>query len=334
MKLRTLSEALQRQWGFLLTFTLSLVGYGGLVRLDWLHDTLRGPYTPETITWYLITFTAFLGAILWSEYRPIPAKWLWGGAILFRLLLLFTSPTLSDDIYRYLWDGHVSVNGVSPYIYPIDAPELDYLEVPVRDLANNTWMASPYLPASQWIFHSLAFLFPLEPIYLQILMVGFDLLSGLLLVGLLRLAALPAHRLLIYLWNPLVIVEVAHGAHIDAWMVLFNPRSGLVYPKYTTSPKRALRSVLFSRIADLISSRHPDQNHSPPAPPDIILSVGLAPANSLRTGRFRCPATLWITGRLGTDWVYGRSGGIRRRCEYTANGGNLTAASFSGWKPG
>lgn len=121
MKLRTLSEALQRQWGFLLTFTLSLVGYGGLVRLDWLHDTLRGPYTPETITWYLITFTAFLGAILWSEYRPIPAKWLWGGAILFRLLLLFTSPTLSDDIYRYLWDGHVSVNGVSPYIYPIDA---------------------------------------------------------------------------------------------------------------------------------------------------------------------------------------------------------------------
>jgi hypothetical protein len=51
-------------------------------------------------------------------------------------------------------------------------------------------------------------------------MVIFDLGSAWLLARLLAIARLPAHRLLIYLWNPLIIVEVAHGAHLDAWMIL------------------------------------------------------------------------------------------------------------------
>ena len=215
-----LIDTLRRHWGFLALFGISLAAYGGLVRLDLLHGNLRGPFTPETIGWYLLAFAAFLGAALWVARRSPPLKWIWAGAILFRVLLIFTTPTLSDDIYRYLWDRHVAVNGVSPYAYAIEDPALDHLAVPVRAQANNTWMASPYMPAAQWIFAGLVYLFPLEPIYLQILMVIFDLLAGWVLAGLLRLAALPAHRLLLYLWNPLVVVEVAHGAHIDAWMVL------------------------------------------------------------------------------------------------------------------
>ena len=136
-----------------------------------------------------------------------------------RVLLLFTVPTLSDDIYRYLWDGHVAINGVSPYAYPIDSPELDYLDVPQRALANNRWMASPYMPTAQFLFTGLTYLFPLQPIFFQVTMVIFDLLSALLILKLLKIAKLPGYRILIYLWNPLVVVEVAHGAHIDAWMV-------------------------------------------------------------------------------------------------------------------
>jgi hypothetical protein len=220
MNQRSIAEALKNHWGLLGAFAVSTLAYAALVWVDRLYGTLRGPYTPETIRWYLLAFAAFLGAILWAERRSVSLRWIWIGAVLFRTLLLFTTPSLSDDIYRYLWDGHVGVNGVSPFAYAIDDPKLDYLAVPVREQANNTWMASPYMPVAQWIFTGLAFLFPLEPIYLQILMMGFDLLGGLVLAVLLRMAALPAHRLLIYLWNPLVVVEVAHGAHIDAWMVL------------------------------------------------------------------------------------------------------------------
>lgn len=147
-------------------------------------------------------------------------RWVWGTAVTFRLLLLFTTPTLSDDVYRYLWDGYVANQGVSPYAHPINSPELDYLDIPQRAQANNAWMASPYLPAAQFVFWGITAVFPLNPLILQITMLLFELTSAILLSRLLTHAKLPPHRLLVYLWNPLIIIEIAHSAHLDAWMIL------------------------------------------------------------------------------------------------------------------
>jgi multisubunit Na+/H+ antiporter MnhG subunit len=234
-----LTNLLSTHWGLLLATIISLIAYLGLLRVDQLYGTLRGPQTPHTIAWYLLAFIAFVGILIWAERQVVPMKWVWGAAILFRLLLLFTSPTLSDDVYRYIWDGHVSSRGVSPYAYPIDALELNHLDIPARALANHTWMASPYLPAAQWVFSGLTSIFPLKPIYFQIIMVAFDLLAGLLIANLLALVSLPRHRLLLYLWNPLVVVEVAHGAHIDVWMVLLS----LAAVWLTFSPRRSSAGI-------------------------------------------------------------------------------------------
>ena len=60
---------------------------------------------------------------------------------------------------------------------------------------------------------------------------------GLLVLALLGHFHLPRRRVLIYLWNPLIIVEFAHGAHVDAFMIglmmaalwaLFRSRSRLL----------------------------------------------------------------------------------------------------------
>ncbi len=40
------------------------------------------------------------------------------GGVLMRVLLLWSTPALEDDFYRYLWDGGVVVDGTSPYAYP------------------------------------------------------------------------------------------------------------------------------------------------------------------------------------------------------------------------
>ncbi len=225
---------------------ISLTAYGGMVILDWQSGTLRDDRVPATLAWYAVAFAAYLGSLAWAERcRRNPLALIWLGAIVFRVLLLFTGPSLSDDVYRYLWDGYLFNNGVSPYAYPIESPELDYLDIPLRSMANHGWMASPYLPASQLLFAVMTRLLPLQPLIFQIAMVIFDLLAGLLLLSLLRAAALPDHRLLLYLWNPLVVVEVAHSAHIDAWMIFLT----MLALWLTFSPNRRGLSTWLAPVA-------------------------------------------------------------------------------------
>ena len=124
---------------FLFFIALSLFAYGGMISVHLLYGTLRDGYVPQTIGWYLLAFVAYVGALVWVERRGgVAMHWVWGAAIVFRALLFFTLPTLSDDVYRYMWDGYVANNGVSPYAYAIDAAELDYLDIPQRALANNS----------------------------------------------------------------------------------------------------------------------------------------------------------------------------------------------------
>ena len=35
--------------------------------------------------------------------------------LLFRVMLLFSVPNLSQDFYRFFWDGQLSLNGINPY---------------------------------------------------------------------------------------------------------------------------------------------------------------------------------------------------------------------------
>ncbi len=191
-----------------------------LLVLDADNGTLRGPTATASVAWLLVAFGAFLLAVLANERNPVPIRWLWVGAIVFRLLLAATEPSLSDDVYRYLWEGHLLVEGVSPYDEPVLSPDLDAYAIGARDLTNNPDLASPYLPTAHAVFAAASLALPSDPWTMQLLMIGFDLAAGLFLVRLLRRAGLPEQRAMLYLWNPLVIVEVAHGAHLDALMVM------------------------------------------------------------------------------------------------------------------
>lgn len=216
----TLVQPLRRHWGAVLASLLLLVAIGSMVVLDQRHGTLRAEVTPATIGWYLVAFTGFGLAAWWNERRSFPPLVFWLVPIGARLLLLATEPTLSDDVYRYLWDGHVLAEGISPYQHPINAAALDPIEIPARNLANNPGLASPYLPTAHGVFAAAALLLPSAAVVMQAVMVAFDLATAGVLHRLLIRAGLPARRALLYLWNPLVIVEIAHGAHLDALMVL------------------------------------------------------------------------------------------------------------------
>ena len=199
-----------------------LVAYGAMAALDLSRGTLRAANTPLTLAAYALAFVAFYSAVKHGIRTRWSMRWIWVPAVFFRVLLLVTTPTLSDDVYRYMWDGHVINQGISPYAYAIEDPALDSVAVPVRELANNTWMASPYMPAAQVLFAFLAGVFPLSVTVFQAAMILFDLAAAGLLSVLLRKAGYASQYLLIYLWNPLLIIEVAHGAHLDAAMIMLS----------------------------------------------------------------------------------------------------------------
>jgi hypothetical protein len=141
-------------------------------------------------------------------------------ALLMRAPLWFTEPTLSTDVWRYLWEGRLLTYGVNPYAERVDSPALDSLATPLRARVEHQWMASPYPPGAQLAFGGVYSLFPESATAMQVVFTIFDLASGAVVIVLLKRLKRPTGRALLYLWNPLIVLEFAHSAHIDSLMTL------------------------------------------------------------------------------------------------------------------
>jgi len=119
-------------------------------------------------------------------------------------------------VYRYLWEGQLVTDGISPYSFAVNDAAAGAIESNVRPMVNNQSLASPYLPFAHLLFGIVDWLLPAEPWSMQLTMILFDTAAAGAIVALLRVAELPDRRVLLYWLHPLAIVEVAHGAHIDA----------------------------------------------------------------------------------------------------------------------
>ena len=329
-----------RSWSIPSTlFVVSLIAYVGMVSMQFRHGNLGGNVVLEFLTWFGLAFIVYAAAIFWlerwwrnaegagSRNRPSVNSFLlivgiWGAGCLFRWLLLQTFPTLSSDVFRYMWDGHVTANGISPYAHAINAAQLDWLDTPFRAQANHAHMASPYLPAAQWYFTAIALFYPLDPQTFQVAAVLFDLATAFILSRLLARAGLPAHRLLIYLWNPLVIVETAQGAHVDALMVMLMMLAVYSMCKWTAPTGRttpAANSALgvaghaFSVLTPALLALATSNETDPPSPdPHILVAVELGQPPAVRIPGHRDAGFTGTARRLGVDRRIGRTRAIRR----------------------
>jgi alpha-1,6-mannosyltransferase len=140
-------------------------------------------------------------------------------ATLPRLILLASTPALSDDLYRYIWDGKVSAAGIDPYRYapadPALAPLRDRLWEPINQQGQHT----PYPPFAQLVFAATYRLAPGSIKAQQIVAVLADLLTIGATLWLLARLRLPRERVLLYAWSPTPILHFAHSAHNDALMI-------------------------------------------------------------------------------------------------------------------
>ena len=170
---------------------------------------------------------------------------IFGLALSIRLVALFTTPILEIDYYRYVWDGKVVCEGVSPYRFS-PAQVLEPGVAPGKDLERVSQLATQsesnyaalnrihyekyttlYPPVSQFVFAVAMKLTPesfgieAHVIVMKIAMLLFDLGTILLLAGLLKMARIHPGWLIAYAWNPLVIKEIANSGHLDAIATFF-----------------------------------------------------------------------------------------------------------------
>lgn len=137
-----------------------------------------------------------------------------GVALLLRLIALPASPGLSDDAYRYLWDGHVQSRGINPYVHAPEDPALDAVATGFRPLINNADLPTIYPPLSQMIFLAAA-LAGGGLLSLKILLLLFDGMTILALASILKRRGQDPARVVIYAWSPLAVIEVGWSAHLD-----------------------------------------------------------------------------------------------------------------------
>lgn len=117
-----------------------------------------------------------------------------------------TPPAHSDDVYRYLWDGQVQRSGVNPYRFPPDAPELAALRGDDWAHVNNRQLPTIYPPLAQLLFAATPSLAAWK------LLVA---LADAAVALLLYLGLADRRRLVIWLWSPLVVIELGLNAHLD-----------------------------------------------------------------------------------------------------------------------
>jgi len=148
-----------------------------------------------------------------------------GCALLARVVLAFGEPLLSDDVFRYVWDGRVQLAGINPYVYAPSAPELER----VRDAVlwpkiNHADVPTIYPPGAQVVFAFNALLGGGTTL-LRLILVALEALMVFAAWQILARAKHPLspsrriEALVLYALNPLVIVEIGYSGHLDvlAW---------------------------------------------------------------------------------------------------------------------
>ncbi len=173
--------------------------------------------------------------------------------LLVRLVFLFAIPNLSQDFYRFIWDGRMIINGMNPYLFTpesfMNANNLPFAQA--RELYHgmgilNASHYTNYPPIKQFIF-AIAALFSGNSILGSTVVFRFFIIAadfGTLYFGkkLLERFKLPVHSIFWYLLNPFIIIELTGSLHFEGIMIFF-----LVWSLYLLhSGKWKIAAVVFA----------------------------------------------------------------------------------------
>ncbi len=211
----------------IIALLLSLVGYIGL-----------GYFTVRTDFTQFIALVFGLYILYWVAYKMTKSDediyLALGAAIGFRAVLLFVLPNLSDDYFRFYWDGLLLSNGISPFA---DLPKafiagsqlghgIAGINEALYSQLNSPEYFTIYPPVCQFVFWVGAKLFPANifgaVVVMKSFMLLFELGSIYFIKKLVDHYGLIKRFVLLYALNPLVIFELTGNLHFEGAMICFS----------------------------------------------------------------------------------------------------------------
>ncbi len=177
---------------------------------------------------YLITcFICLFGFYFYflKNYNQFSERQILGLAMLFRIVLIGSIPTLTDDFYRYIWDGQLVLKGINPFAYtPAEAIENGLMQSSVfYEQMNSPNFYSVYPPTNQLMFalSALGGSLNLSVLILKTLAISAEVGTLFLIIKISQHFKQGNLPLAIYGLNPLVVVELSGNVHSEAFMLFF-----------------------------------------------------------------------------------------------------------------
>jgi len=207
----------------LLLVLLSFLFYGTFA-----YDLVRTDYT-KLIILYSALFVLFYKLV---QHFKSNTQFLTYLAFGFRAVFILAIPNLSQDFYRFIWDGRMILEGINPYLFTVESfisqgdfpvAEAQALRAGMGDL--NASHFTNYPPINQLCF-TIAALFAGKSILgsvfvMRLLIIAADF--GTLHFGkaLLEKLNIPIYNIFWYILNPFIIIELTGNLHFEGVMIFF-----------------------------------------------------------------------------------------------------------------
>ncbi|MCP4522049.1 MAG: hypothetical protein GY827_10225 [Cytophagales bacterium] len=206
-------------------FTFLAIGVSAILYVILAYFTPRENFY-QVITCFSLLFGAYFFFI--SKYpKSVQLNTILYVAIGFRALHLFALPELSDDYFRFIWDGLLTTKEISPFeLIPTQVGDLGVsTQKYLLEQMNSPNYFSVYPPVCQFVFALGAFISPNSVwgamLVMKVCFLLFEIGSIFLIKHLLTKLDLGTHKVVYYALNPLVIVEFCGNLHFEGSMVFF-----------------------------------------------------------------------------------------------------------------
>jgi len=202
--------------------------FSGILYYIFAYQIERTEFTTLLILWGLLFSSYYL---LTRKYK-VSVSYYITLFIVLRLIFLIAIPNLSQDFYRFIWDGRMIYEGLNPYIslpetyintgnYPIPQAEELYAGMGKMNGSHFT----NYPPINQLCFLIAALFSSTSILGAAIVMRSLLILAdiGIFHFGskLLKKLNLNPNLIFLYLLNPFIIIELTGNLHFEPVMLFF-----------------------------------------------------------------------------------------------------------------